>query len=324
MNSALHAKKFYRDQLVEVRSAAEIAATLDANGTLEGLPFMPEMLAYCGRAIRVQRRADRSCVGELGFRRMRGTVFLQGARCDGSAHDHCDRGCLLFWKEAWLKPATVEGGQQRGTDGVAGAVGAAVTAGAAGASGAAGAVRTCITRVGERYVCQATELINATVGPYSRWNAAPLLRDVAHGELSVRAFLELLARTVLNRMGWRRLQPLLGTPGRKQRGALGLREGEWVKVKSKAAIAEQLDERGGNCGMVFRPTMHAAIGGRYQVAFPVHRIISDDGGKMIELKNTVALKGVVCEGPCVANCPRSEYLYWRESWLERAEPAPPS
>ena len=46
--------------LVEVRSEAEILATLDANGRLDNLPFMPEMLAHCGRQYRVEKRAD-SC-----------------------------------------------------------------------------------------------------------------------------------------------------------------------------------------------------------------------------------------------------------------------
>jgi hypothetical protein len=31
------------------------------------------------------------------------------------------------------------------------------------------------------------------------------------------------------------------------------------------------------------------------------------------------LKGVVCQGVCAANCPRAEYLYWRESWLRRVD-----
>ncbi len=39
---------------VEVKSADEILATLDAQGCYEALPFMPEMLQYCGRRFRVQ------------------------------------------------------------------------------------------------------------------------------------------------------------------------------------------------------------------------------------------------------------------------------
>ena len=41
--------------IVEVRSEAEILATLDENGRLESLPFMPEMLALCGRRFRVDK-----------------------------------------------------------------------------------------------------------------------------------------------------------------------------------------------------------------------------------------------------------------------------
>ena len=39
--------------LVEVRSAEEIVATLDERGELENLPFMPEMLKFCGQRLSV-------------------------------------------------------------------------------------------------------------------------------------------------------------------------------------------------------------------------------------------------------------------------------
>ena len=32
---------------VEVKSSLEIAETLSSEGTLDGLPFMPEMLVFC-------------------------------------------------------------------------------------------------------------------------------------------------------------------------------------------------------------------------------------------------------------------------------------
>ena len=90
---------------MRVRSASEIFSTLDASGTLEGLPFMPEMLKYCGRTLPVTRRADTTCAGAGVVRRMRNTVHLQRIRCDGSAHDGCQAACLVFWKEAWLERA---------------------------------------------------------------------------------------------------------------------------------------------------------------------------------------------------------------------------
>ena len=60
---------FLAGEWVEVLGAAEIAATLDANGRLDGVPFMPEMLAFCGLTLRVRRRADKTCVeGHYGLR----------------------------------------------------------------------------------------------------------------------------------------------------------------------------------------------------------------------------------------------------------------
>src|SRR3569623_178652 len=89
---------------VEVRSAAEILATLDGDGAVNGVPFMPEMVAFVGRRMRSQRRADKTCVEGHGMRALGGAVLLQEARCDGGAHDGCQRGCMMFWSVAWLRP----------------------------------------------------------------------------------------------------------------------------------------------------------------------------------------------------------------------------
>src|ERR1044072_7114413 len=91
---------------VELRPPAEILATLDEHGCLEGLPFMPEMLAYFGRPYRVPAQVARACatVHYTGGRRLRETVILEDLRCDGSAHAGCGAQCRLYWKEAWLRP----------------------------------------------------------------------------------------------------------------------------------------------------------------------------------------------------------------------------
>ena len=54
--------KFRAGDRVIVRSPEEILSTLDADGTLDGLPFMPEMLDWCGKPFRVERRAEKTCV----------------------------------------------------------------------------------------------------------------------------------------------------------------------------------------------------------------------------------------------------------------------
>ena len=306
MRSNEKVSKYYRQQLVEVKSYDEILHTLDAEGKLEGLPFMPEMMDYCGKQLRVHRRADRTCVVGVGFRSMNATVFLQESRCDGSAHDGCQRGCLLFWKEAWLKPA----------NGPPSSIHAAAHQDVE----ATRALHSLVTRRADRYVCQSTELASATVGTFSRWDARPFLRDVMHGELTIGGFLAIIGRVILNRcLGWRRNTILAGTKEKKGRGDLALSPGEWVKVKSASEIKEHLDQKGSNCGLVFQPTMNEAIGKRYEVKFPIRQIIIEQTGKMVQMSNTVALKEVICQGACASNCPRSEYLYWRESWLKRVQ-----
>ena len=51
--------RFFPGDLVTVRPLDEILATLDEQGTLDKLPFMPEMRTFCGRQFRVSRRAFR-------------------------------------------------------------------------------------------------------------------------------------------------------------------------------------------------------------------------------------------------------------------------
>ncbi|BAW04950.1 conserved hypothetical protein [Nocardia seriolae] len=91
--------------LVEVRSAAEILATLDEHGELDNLPFMPEMLEFCGKQLTVHKVANKVCdpYGRTGMHRMTETVHLTGARCAGSSHGGCQTACSLYWKQAWLK-----------------------------------------------------------------------------------------------------------------------------------------------------------------------------------------------------------------------------
>ena len=90
---------------VEVRSKDDILGTLDPNGELDGMPFMPEMFAFCGKKFQVYKRAHKTCdtVFPVRGRRVANSVHLD-TRCDGSAHDGCQATCLLFWRLEWLKP----------------------------------------------------------------------------------------------------------------------------------------------------------------------------------------------------------------------------
>ena len=93
--------------LVSLRPPEEILATLDQQGTVDGVPFMPEMLRYFGRAYSVDAQVNRACdtIGYTGVRYMGATVLLEDLRCDGTAHAGCGAQCRIYWKEAWLRPA---------------------------------------------------------------------------------------------------------------------------------------------------------------------------------------------------------------------------
>src|SRR5207249_5768298 len=88
--------------LVEVKTSHEILQTLDADGTLDHVPFMPEMLAYCGKTFRVSKWVATVCPGPRGFP-TDDVFFLQDLRCSGAAHDGCQKACRIFWRQAWLR-----------------------------------------------------------------------------------------------------------------------------------------------------------------------------------------------------------------------------
>ena len=95
---------------VEVKSFPEILSTLDANGKLHGLQFLPGMQPFCGQRFKVFKRMATLYQEESGHvRQLKDTVLLEDVQCDGLLMK-CDRSCYLFWREAWLK--RVAGGQQ--------------------------------------------------------------------------------------------------------------------------------------------------------------------------------------------------------------------
>src|SRR5258708_24614229 len=108
--------------LVDVRSAGEILQTLDTDGTLDQLPFMPEMIPHCGKRYRVEFRALKTCTsGSPTGSTMRSfkkedVVTLEGLRCPGTEHDGCQKLCRILWREAWLCRGG-GGSRPRGEDG---------------------------------------------------------------------------------------------------------------------------------------------------------------------------------------------------------------
>ena len=339
---------------VVVRSEAEILATLDENAALDGLPFMPEMLAFCGRRLRVHRRADKTCdtiTGDTRGRRMRGTVHLEGVRCDGAAHGGCQAACLMLWKEAWLARAGPAPAAPLWRL-VAASAGAPASTGPAPGCSRDDVLRAAVRAPGETpartaYRCQITQLLEAS-SPLAWWQPGQYLRDWLSGNVRLLLLLEVfvlrsLAQVVTGRgfslkvRIYDAVAKLFGQSpwpyhpgrlrGRTPRETLGLEPGELVRVKSHEQILETLTGMH-NRGLSFAPEMVRYCGGTYRVRARVDRILNEKTGVLLLMKNDcIVLEDVVCQSECSANrlfCPRGIYAYWREIWLERAEPAPGS
>jgi hypothetical protein len=92
-------------ELVEVKSKEEIFATLDQTGHNRGLRFDIEMLRYCGKRARVQRRVNRLIDEKTGkMVHIKGDcIVLDGFVCFADYHQSCPRGIEEYWREIWLK-----------------------------------------------------------------------------------------------------------------------------------------------------------------------------------------------------------------------------
>jgi hypothetical protein len=321
-------------ELVEVRSEEEILRTLDSNGMYESLPFMPEMREFCGRQFRVYKRADKACdtIEWKTLRRMKNAVHLDELRCNGAAHGGCQAGCLIYWKEAWLKRI-----DDPAQETVSAASSAAEGNGVATPETLMKATRAGTTESGEElYSCQATELLRATTKDIPFWEPGQYVHDVTSGNATVPSVMRgllvgffnkfqqvnarLLPRFPLIR-GGRRYPFVEGTvEGETPKSLLNLQPGELVEVKSKEEIFATLDDRDRNRGLRYDSEMLKYSGRRGRVLRRVEHIIDEGTGKMLHIKgDCIILDGVICTGDYHRSCPRSIYPYWREIWLKRVE-----
>lgn len=326
--------------LVEVRSKAEILSTLDSTGRLDGLPFMPQMLAYCGKRFRVYKVAHKTCDSfivnetiQYHGREMHDTVLLENLRCDGAAYGGCNAACMIFWRTAWLKLPDelpqyqhISGADCTEEDILANTTGPLAT-----------------------YRCQATDLEGATL-PLSRWNLRQYVKDWTSGNTKLGTMATgffFLGYDRLCNAGLKLGKPLRflydavqglygGIPYPKRPGTFpvgkatpvetkNLQPGEWVKVKSHKEILATMDKYNRNRGMYFTPDQVPYCGRTFRVAKRVNQIIDERSGRMVKMKTPcIVLEGAVCRSRytdfCLF-CPRATYPYWREIWLDRV-PAP--
>jgi hypothetical protein len=314
----MNAERMFVGNWVAVRSANEILLTLDDRGTLDGLPFMPEMLSWCGKTFRIQRRVDKTCVDGHPIRRFPAddVVVLEGSRCDGANHDGCKHGCRIYWKHAWLRP--VDAGEIKNdcTDPDLDKLRA----------------RLKVKSDERRYFCQSTELLRATEDfpPGRRNRRRVALKEIWNGDIGIPRALQLLVlylrQKILRKSGcdsW-----LRGPHKRTPTISLNLQPGELVRVKSQAEIVQTLDGRMSNRGMMLCYEMMRCCGREAEVRYRVDRLINETTGEMREIADAVTLTSMrgcgslgeecLCAGE-PGDCPRGELMYWREIWLERVK-----
>ena len=317
-------RELRRGELVEVRSAAEILATLDDTERSEGLPFMPEMLAHIGRRFTVEARVERACdtINKGGrVRRMRQTRPARRPALRRLGPRRLRRGV----------PPVLEGGvaAQVADSGETGNV-----APAAGA-GADRALEDLARRTRDACRGRTSRLPLPGDGVRRGVGGARLVGFaivLARGHVRQRRVCCDSSRSargssyeeIRRRLGlWS--YPVKSTGRREDRPARSStsRPGTRVRIRPADEISETLDAtlktRGsGSTGRCFR-TAAARAGSTGRV----ERFIDEGSGRMIELKSEcVILDGVFCKGHLSEGrwfCPRAIYSWWRDDWLERAE-----
>jgi hypothetical protein len=290
--------------VVEVRSAAEILATLD------------------GKRFTVSRRVDKICdtITYTGSRRMHSTVYLEDLRCDGSGHDGCQAGCKIYWKEAWLRRVGDGGVVARETNGEAAARLDQV------AKVGARTVRELEGVQTEVWRCQATEAVTASEH-LSGYDLGQYWRELTNGNYGLFHFVRLMTRAfvmqVAHRLGLLKRMPLRGPGGQTKQERLWLKPGELVQVRSPSEILPTLDATGTNRGLSFDREMLPFCGDTFRVKDVVQKIVDDKTGRMLKFrKDCIILDGTVCSGERSLSCwfcPRKIHSYWREAWLKRVD-----
>ncbi len=296
---------------VEVRPFDEIRATLDGRDSLDGLPFLPEMLGYCGKVGVVFRRVDKiyDYGGKKDLRRLKNCVLLGNIRCDGSAHGDCQAACYLLWNERWL--VRVERAS------------VATTSNAQGKSVEAPvfAPQSCRDANGTiRYTCQYTQLVKASAA-LRRWDVRQDLRPLLAGNVTLRGFLVVLLTRLFNyAQGIRGGISFPFVPGggvlQTPTVTSDLLRGDTVRVLTAEEIGRTLDKKGKNRGLWFDRDMVKYCGRTYQVLKRVTRIIDDATGEMRPMKTPcIVLKNAQYSGEYLRLGAQQDHLFWREAWL---------
>jgi hypothetical protein len=304
---------------IQVQSAAAIGNAIDTDGTTDGLPFMPEMLEYCGQRFQIARFANKVCanVGNVEIREMQNVVVLKMNRCDGCFHGNCQMGCEFLWKLDWLEQPSSSVADSTSALPVQSSPSHVRKKLVQLASGTSNQVE--VKSSGQFFRCQATEL-----GAASR-QSSPLHFDqyLVEHRTNGRSWIS-IARFIANlvfKKALRRSDHAAGPCKRTPVDALNLQAGDQVKVKSFEKIVETLDGRGCNRGLWFDlAEMKPFCGKTLTVTRRIDRIINEGSGELLEMKvPSVVLNETQCSGIHRRFCSRAMLHFWREVWLERVD-----
>lgn len=338
--------KFHVGDWVKVRSKDEILRTLDAQGRLDQVPFMPQMFKYCDQRLKVYKSAHKTCdtVNPIRGLRVADAVHLD-LRCDGEAYGGCQAGCLIFWKTAWLKPAEEGGPFGSGAADTERTVGPSTRGCTEDAVWKGTRVEAPHAGAEVRYRCQATQVPH--YGPtLAWWDVRQYIEDYASGNvgimrmfrggvfatyaslvqagIGVGPFLSWLYDVVQSLWGgipWPRRSGKISAGQPTPTITLNLQPGELVRVKSYKDILATLDTDTRNRGLMWDRDMVPYCGGVYRVRDRLSTFVDEKTGKLLTMKTpAVILETVWCGArysDCRMYCPRSIYSWWREIWLER-------
>lgn len=314
------APKFARGQWVRVKSWEQIQMTLDLDGTLQGLPFMPEMAKLCGQRHRIVRYANQVCanVGAIKIRKLANVVVLKVDRCDGQFHGGCEMGCDFLWKTQWLSidDSTDEQLEKEASD-----LSAAndqqfrdslVELSTVTKDNDDRAATPC-------FRCQATELGSAS-RQSSAFNLQQYRVERETNGTSLSSIGAFLASTLLRKV-MKQDGSCEGPCRRTPISHLGLEVGDKVRIKSFEEILKTLDAQGCNRGLWFdEAEMRPFCGQTSTVSRQITRIIDEATGELLNLKvPSVVLNETQCSGLSRRFCGRGMLHFWREVWLERAD-----
>lgn len=103
--ASVHSKTLKAGDLVRIKSEKEIMATLDQDGKLRGCSFIRGMAPYCDSHQRILKPMERFFSEIDGqVKKCSGLFILEEVTCSGDTSlGHCDRSCLMFWREEWLE-----------------------------------------------------------------------------------------------------------------------------------------------------------------------------------------------------------------------------